>query len=228
MIKKQLFILSLGGSVIIPDEIDTKFLNNFKKLILEQINIGHKFIIITGGGMVCRKYQQALKLLSQPKNNDLDWLGIQSTWLNAKLVQLMFGEFAHNRLVSNPNVKIPTNKKILLAGGWMPGCSTDKDAILMAKTYGAKTVINLSNIDFLYNKDPRKFKDAKKITKLSWTELLKITGAKWTPGANLPFDPIAGKLAKKENIKVIIANGKNLKNLKNILENKEFIGSIIE
>jgi uridylate kinase len=98
---------------------------------------------------------------------------------------------------------------------------------MLAKTYGAKTVINLSNINYLFNKDPKKFKDAKKIPTINWQGLFKIIGNKWLPGANLPFDPMAGKLAEKNQIKVIIANGKNLKNLKNILENKKFIGTEI-
>ncbi len=227
MPKKNLFVLSLGGSLIVPQEIDVNFLSAFKKLVTNYTRQGHRFIIITGGGMVCRKYQTALKHLAKPSNLDLDFLGIQSTWLNAKLVQLMFGNLAHNQLVSDPSQFIATKKPILLAGGWEPGWSSDYDAVMLAKTYDAKTVINLSNIDFLYTKDPKRFTDAEKITQINWQGLFKIIGHKWLPGANLPFDPMAGKLAQKHQLKVIIANGKNLKNLKNILENKKFIGTEI-
>ncbi len=226
--KQQLFVLSLGGSLIVPEALDINFLKTFKKLILNQVKKGHKFIIITGGGMVCRKYQTALKELTNPTNVDLDNLGIQATWLNAKFIQLMFGRYAHNHLISDPSKHIESKQQILLAGGWEPGWSSDFDAVMLAKTYSAKTVINLSNIDFLYTKDPRKFKTAQKITHAKWQEVFKIIGTKWVPGANLPFDPIAGKLAEKNEIKVIIANGKNLKNLENILENKKFVGSVIE
>jgi uridylate kinase len=100
--------------------------------------------------------------------------------------------------------------------------------VRLAKAYGARTVINLSNIDFVYSKDPRKFKDAKKIESISWGNFRKIVGNKWDPGKNLPFDPTAAKLAQKLKLKVIIANGKNLKNLKNILNNNKFRGTIIE
>ena len=225
---KKLFVISLGGSLIVPEEIDVKFLKNFKKLIESQTKKGSRFILITGGGKVCRKYQNALHSLARPSDSDLDWMGIYTTLTNAQFVRLVFKSLAHPQIVENPNKKLKFSKKILLAGGWLPGHSTDKDAVLLAKTYGAKTVINLSNIDFLYNKDPRKFKDAKKITKISWNGLLNITGRKWIPGKNVPFDPIAAQVAKNNKLEVVIANGKNLENLENILKGKKFIGTSIK
>ena len=154
-------------------------------------------------------------------------MGIYTTHTNAQFVRLMFGQKANSKIVINPTKKVNFKENILLAGGWKPGWSTDMIAVLLAKTYSAKTVINLSNIDFLHTKDPRKFKDAKKITTISWGGLLKITGKKWRPGANVPFDPIAAQFAEKNKIQAIIANGKNLKNLENILNGKNFDGTTI-
>ena len=57
--------------------------------------------------------------------------------------------------------------------------------------------------------------------------LSRTVGDKWIPGMNLPFDPIAAKLAAEIKLKVIILDGKNLKNMKNVLEKKKFIGTII-
>ncbi|MBI3231763.1 MAG: UMP kinase [Candidatus Doudnabacteria bacterium] len=224
---KKLFVLSLGGSLVVPEEIDVKFLKNFKKLIEAQTKKGHRFIIIAGGGKICRKYQAALRQITAVNNKTLDWMGIYTTHTNAQLVRLIFGKLARPEIVNNPTKKFRFKQKILLAGGWIPGSSTDKDAVLLAKAYGAKTVINLSNIDYLYTKDPRKFKDAQKVTKLSWNQLLKITGRKWSPGANLPFDPQAAKLAQKSKIRVVIANGKDLKNLQSIINGKNFKGSTV-
>ena len=221
-------IISLGGSLIFPEEIDVKFLAQFKKLILAQIKKGQRFILIAGGGKICRKYQKALSELTKIGATELDWMGIHTTHTNAQFIRLMFGQLAHSQIVNDPTKHLNFKEKILLAGGWVPGCSTDRDAVLLAKTYGADTVINLSNIDFLYDKDPRKFKNAKKISTISWDGMLKITGSKWIPGLNAPFDPTAAKLAKKFGLKVIIANGKNLNNLKNILDTKKFFGTKIE
>lgn len=226
--QKKLFILSVGGSLINPGQLDTKFLTEFKKLILSQTKKGNRFILITGGGKLCRDFQTGLKSVNKATSADLDWLGIATTWLHADFVRLMFGKTAHPTIVKDPNKKVNFKENILVAGGWMPGRSTDDDAVRLAKIYGADTVINLSNINFVYNKDPNKFKDAEKITKISWTDFKKIVGNKWNPGKNAPFDPTATTLAAKLKLKVIIANGKNLNNLQNILDSKPFIGTTIQ
>ena len=54
-----------------------------------------------------------------------------------------------------------------------------------------------------------------------------MVGDDWTPGKNTPFDPIASKKAEAMNLKVICASGKNIENIKNILDGKNFIGTKI-
>jgi uridylate kinase len=223
----KLFVISLGGSLINPEKVDVNFLKNFKKLILGQTQKGHRFILITGGGKPARDYINGLASVSKISNAYKDWMGIYATRLNAQLVRLMFGKLAHPVIVEDPNKKFAFKEKILIAGGWMPGRSTDDDAVRLAKVYGAKMIVNLSNINYVYTKDPRKFKDAKLIKDISWKNFRKIVGNKWDPGKNLPFDPTAAKLAEKLKLKVIIANGKNLKNLHKILQDNHFIGTTI-
>jgi uridylate kinase len=227
-IMQKLFVISLGGSRINPGQIDTDFLKKFRSLILSQTKKGKRFIIITGGGRLCRDFQSALANIINPTSVELDWMGIASTWLHADLVRLMFGKLANPNIIKNPNKKVPFHEKILVAGGWMPGRSTDDDAVRLAVAYGANIVINLFDQDFVYTKDPRKFKDAKKIESMSWADFRKIVGSKWDPGKNAPFDPIAAQSAQKNRLRVIIANGKNLGNLKNILEGKKFKGTVIQ
>ena len=225
---KKLFIISVGGSRINPGQIDVKFLKSFRSLILSQIKKGHRFILITGGGGVCRQYQDGLKQIVKPTDAELDWMGIYATRLNAGLMKLLFGRLANDKIIEDPNKKVAFKEKILVAGGWMPGRSTDDDAVRLAKIYGANSVINLFDQDYVYTKDPRKFSDAKKIERTTWLDFRKIVGNKWQPGAHVPFDPTAAKLAQKLKLKVIIANGKNLKNLQNILSGKPFVGTIIQ
>lgn len=226
--RNNLFIISLGGSLINPGRVNTGFLKNFRRLILGEVKKGNRFILITGGGKPARDYLKALKSLGNRSGGDLDWMGIFGTRFNAQLVRLMFGRFAHPKIVEDPNKKVLFKEKILVAGGWMPGRSTDDDAVRLANIYGSKTVINLSNIDYVYNKDPREFKTAKKIESISWVNFRKIVGNEWDPGKNSPFDPTAAKLAQSIGLKVIIANGKNLNNLKNILAGKKFKGTTIK
>jgi uridylate kinase len=223
----QLYVISVGGSLIAPEGLDTNFLKSFKSLVLKQVKKGNRFILITGGGRLSRNYQEGLKQTAKPSSQDLDWLGIFSTRLNAQLVRLMFGKMANKNVVEDPNKKIKFTEKILVAGGWMPGRSTDDDAVRLAKIYGSNTIINLSNIDYIYNKDPRKFKDAQKLEKLAWKDYTKMVGKKWSPGGNYAFDPIAALTAAKNKQQVIVAHGKDLGNLKNILEGKKFKGSVL-
>lgn len=223
----KLFVLSLGGSLIVPEEIDQKFLQQFRSLVLRYIKKGHRFVLVTGGGHTSRKYTAALEKLTKPRPGDLHWLGIQATWLNAKLVQLMFGKLAHPHIISDPNKKVKFKEKILVAGGWKPDRSTDDDAARLAKVYGSKLMVNFTNVDYVYDRDPRKFKNAKKIESISWQEYNKMFSAKWNPGAHAPLDPVAARFAQKNGQSVIIANGRDLKNLEKILKEQPFKGTLI-
>jgi len=224
---KNLFVISLGGSLLVPGEIDVKFLKKFKIIIERKIKRNKKFIIIVGGGKTARNYQNAAKNLTKVSNEDLDWLGIHATRINAHLLLTIFRKYAYYRIIKNPKEKIKFKEKILIAAGWKPGFSTDYDAVLLAKTYGSDTIINLTNVDYVYDKDPNKFKDAKPFKEISWKDYLKLIDQKWIPGMSAPFDPVASGLAQKLKIKVIIINGRKPENLKNCLENRKFTGTVI-
>ena len=219
----ETIVLSLGGSLVHTGEINLPFLKAFKQLILDQ---DKKFIIITGGGKVCRQYIAAAKVLSDPPNRALDWIGVRSTELNAELVRSMFCDITTDTIQPDYTKKMRF-KKVLVGCGLVPGTSTDFDAVMYAHNYGAKTVINLSNIEYVYDKDPNKFKDARKIESISWKDFRKIVGNKWLAGGNFPFDPIASKKAEQLKLKVIILKGDDLKNLEACLNRKPFKGTVI-
>jgi uridylate kinase len=223
----KIYVISLGGSLVVPNEINIKFLSLFKNIIEKKIKENKKFIIIVGGGKTARNYQNAAKALTKVTDEDLDWLGIHATRINAHLLLTIFRKYAYFRIIKNPKEKINFKEKILIAAGWKPGFSTDYDAVLLAKTYNSDTIINLTNVDYVYDKDPNKFKDAKPFKEISWKDYLKLIEQKWIPGMSAPFDPIASKLAQKFKFKVIILNGRKLKNLENYLANKTFKGTII-
>ncbi|MBW3000182.1 UMP kinase [Candidatus Woesearchaeota archaeon] len=223
----QTIVISLGGSIIVPEKIDTGFLKKFKKLILKHSK-KRKIVIVCGGGKTSRKYGNAAMKISKPKDYDLDLIGIRATKLNAELVRVMFGNHAHKEVIENPTKKIKTKKNIIMASGWIPGFSSDTDAVLLAKNLKAKKLINLSNISYAYTKDPKKYKDAKKIKQISWKDFQKIVGTKWKANTSSPFDPEASKKARQLKLTVIVAKGTDLKNLDNILSGKEFKGTIIK
>lgn len=224
---EETIVISLGGSLIIPDQIDTGFLKDFKSLILSHVKQGKKFIITTGGGKLCRRYQDVAKELSTPSHDDLDWIGIASLKLNAELVRVIFGDQAHDKVIFNLSEKLSSEKSIIIGAAYEPGHSTDWDAVLAAKTFGAKKVINLSNTDYVYDSDPKINPSAKKIEQMSWAEYRAIIPKEWNPGLNSPFDPTASKMAEEEGIQVVIMNGKPIDNLAKCLNGESFIGTRI-
>jgi uridylate kinase len=225
---KQQIVISLGGSLICPnDDIDVSFLKKFVEFILEYINKDFRFVIITGGGRLSRKYHQAAQAISNPLKEDLDWVGIAATKLNAELVRSLLHEHAHNKVILDPTLMPQSEKPIIVGGGWHPGSSSDFVAVQAALTVKANRVINLSNIDYAYDKDPKTSNDAKPIVKISWSEFRKLIPVEWEPNLNSPFDPIATQTAETLNLEVAIMNGNNIENLKQYLDGKEFIGTII-
>ena len=225
---QETIVISLGGSLIVPDQIDVDFLKSFKTLILSQVKQGKKFAIITGGVKICRRYNEAIEKIINPTEDDLDWLGIAVTRLNSELVRISFGDLAFDKIIMDPDVIPNTDKAIILGAGWKPGNSSDLAAVHTAKSIGAKRLINLSNIDYVYNKDPNKFSDAEKIESSSWADFREILPKKWGPGLNSPFDPIAAKEAQELGLEVIILNGKNISNLEKCLNGESFKGTKIK
>lgn len=228
MNKNKTIILSLGGSLISKDTgIDVTFLKKFKQFISGEIKRGYRFVIVVGGGKTARWYQGAARKVVKLTDEDVDWLGIQATRLNANLLKAVFDGLAHPEIVIDPTKKLNWQKPILIGAGWKPGFSTDFDAVKLAELYKAKVVVNLSNIDYVYDKDPKKFKNARRFEKMSWVEFRKMVGNKWDPGANVPFDPVAAKIASNKGITALIINGQNLPELKKWLKNETFKGTVI-
>ena len=228
-------VISVGGSIIVPAEgINIDWLKEFRAFILRETKNYQKIYLICGGGSLARNYVKAAKEIF-PVNHESknwektrDWLGISATKLNAQLIKTIFGSLAYPEVVIDPAKVVKTSKKIIIAAGYKPGWSTDYVAVLIAKNHKAEMLLNLSNIDYVYEKDPRQFPDAKKIENISWPNFQKIVGTKWQPGLNAPFDPIASREAGKAKLKVVILNGQNIKNIENCLQGREFKGTTVK
>ncbi len=227
MPKSSCFIVSVGGSLLAPKQgINWRFLKQLRALLLTQTKQGKKFFLVAGGGVVAREYVAAIRRIIAVRPQDQDWLGIQATRLNAHLLRTVLFDIAYQKIIKDPTIRLRTSKKIVVAGGWKPGFSTDYVAVLLAHTYKVKTVINLTNTDYVYNKDPRQYKNAQPIKEISWAEFSKIIPSKWKPGLNAPFDPVAAKKAQSLGLKVIIMSGKT-NDLEKYLAGSQPRGTII-
>lgn len=226
----QTTIISLGGSMIAPQSVDTDFLKSFRALILKWLDAqpGRRVILITGGGAPARIYQEACRaILPSADNAAQDWIGIMATRLNGQLVKAVFDTECREDVVTDPTAPLAFTGRVLVAAGWKPGFSTDFDAVLLAEKFAGDTVINLSNIAKVYTDDPKKDPNAKPIDDIAWPEFRKIVGDDWVPGKNTPFDPIATKKAAELGLKVAVAAGKDLPNLEKILNGQTFFGTLI-
>ena len=224
---KNWIVISLGGSLLVPDRVDGEYLKAFTDFIKIQISQGFSFAIITGGGRVCRDYNNALIQCGIADSETLDWMGISLTRSNATLLRFALRDHAEPEIFLDPRQVVLTGKPVLVGGGYKPGHSSDGSAVALAKTLGAKKLINLSNIDYVYTADPRIDLNAKPITETTWPLFRELLPTKWEPGLNAPFDPIAAGLAQEMGLEVAVMNGKNLANLGDYINGKEFVGTVI-
>ncbi len=225
-------IISVGGSLVVPGEgINTIFLSKLNSFIRDQLSKhpNRQFFLEVGGGATARQYRDAgVEVIGHAlKRDDLDWLGIHATRLNAQLIRTIFQDIAHPYLIKKYEIIRKVTEPVVVAAGWKPGWSTDYDAMLLCEDYGARTVLNLSNIKQVYTDDPKKNPDAKPIEKISWEEFRKIVGDEWTPGLNAPFDPIAAKKAQELGATVIVMSGDDFENIENYFAGKPFVGTTI-
>lgn len=231
--QKEKIVISLGGSLIVPNGgIDIEFLKRFSKFIRRQLatHKNRQFFIVAGGGATSRHYIDAGREVvgHELTKDDQDWLGIHTTKLNAHLVRTIFRELAHPYVLKHYEIIRKVTESIIVASGWKPGWSTDFCAAMICEDYNVKTIVNLTNIEMAYDKDPRTNPDAKPIKKITWEKFRKIVGDKWIPGMNAPFDPIASKKAEELGLKVVILKGDNFENLEKYFAGKDFVGTTIE
>ncbi len=185
-----------------------------------------KVFIYVGGGSTARRYQKALERFGSGPDAR-DWIGIHATRLNAHLLRLSFGKDADGKLVEHPRRPHSTRKRIIFAAGWKPGWSTDYDAVLLAQAVGAGTVVNLTDIDRIYDRDPRKHAGARPLKHVTWKEYRRLIGGRWVPGLHTPFDPMAAREAARAGMRVAVMDGSDQGNFRRFLEGKDFRGTVL-
>ena len=226
-------VISVGGSLIYPNGgIDIKFLSNLNKFIREQLaaNNNRQFFLIVGGGAIARNYRDAGRdvIGHELTRDDLDWLGIHATKMNAHLVRTIFRDIAHPFVLKHYEIIRKVEEPVVIASGWKPGWSTDYCSIMICEDYGIKEMVNLSNIDQVYDKDPNEYSEARPLDRISWENFRKMVGDEWIPGMNSPFDPIAAKKAHELGVKVVVLNGNNFENIEKYFKKEPFVGTVIE
>ncbi len=229
--KKKVIVLSLGGSLIIPGDIDTNFLRKFKKIILK--NTGkYKFVVVCGGGSTAREYINGLEKEKINKKKFFQGLlGISTTRLNARFMTYFFGEDANQGIPHDmTEVKnLLRRYDVVFCGAlrYAKNETSDGTSAKLAR-YFDTIFINMTNVSGLYDKNPKKYKNAKFIPKISWREFKKKTDSlSFKPGQHFILDQQAAKIIKKQKIPTYIL-GKDLRQLEAVLKGKKFRGTLIE
>ncbi len=222
-------IIAVGGSLLVPDTINVSFIKELKNIVKKLIHERRMRVALAiGGGKTARIYQAALREFPHVTKEDLDWVGIKSLLLNAELVLRAFLDLSpYPKVLERPEDFRDFSESLFIVGAHKPGFSSDTDAVLFAERLGAREIINFSNTNYVYDRDPRKYPDAKKFSSLTWNAYRSLIPREWTPGLSVPFDPIASERAQKLGMRVVIL-GASLENLEHYLQGGEFKGTVIE
>ena len=122
---KESIVLKLGGSLIVPNGgLDIDYIKKFYSFIRKQVaEHNRRFFIMVGGGVLSRHYRDAGAEVTGHglTTDDLDWLGIHATHLNAHLFRTIFRDLAHPVVIHDYEYIQKPDKPIVIAAGWKPG-----------------------------------------------------------------------------------------------------------
>lgn len=229
--KKKVIVLSLGGSMIIPKDINVKYLQKFKKL-LKKHSRNYKFVVVCGGGSTAREYIKGLekeKLGKKEFHQGL--LGIATTRLNARFMTYFFGEDANKGMPSDMT-EVKNMLRIydfVFCGAlrYAKAETTDATSAKLANFFKTEFV-NMTNVAGLYTSNPKKNKNAKFISEITWKKFNDMANKiKFKPGQHFVLDQSAARLIKKNKTPTYII-GTDLKQLSKLLKNKKFKGTTIK
>lgn len=227
--QKKVIVLSLGGSLIIPESgIDVKYLQEFRKTILKNIS-KYKFIVVCGGGSIAREYISALREIGM--NEDFQsFAGISATRMNARFMSYFFKQNQERGIPHKMQELKRYIKKfdVVFCGAleYKPHQTSDSTAAEIAKTFRSD-FINLTDVPGLYNKNPKEHKDAKFIPEIPLEDFFEMANKlKFKPGQHFVLDQTAAKIILESKITTYLL-GKDMKQLDNLLKAKKFKGTTI-
>lgn len=227
--EKENLVISIGGSILQPEDEDVNYIKSLSALLLKNIE-DYNFYIVIGGGKTARKYIQWGRSLGADESS-LDDIGISSSRLNARLLIAGLGQNVYPKPAKNFDEAMSAGNHypIVTMGGTHPGHTTDAVAAMLAEKLGSERFINATSVDGVYTADPNKDKEAKKIEKLGYDKLIEIVSkSENKAGPNVVIDPLAAKIIKRAELKTYVLEGNDLDCLENAISDQDFSGSLIE
>jgi len=223
----NLEVIKISGSLFFSDKLRemVRALRN-----LASRNESSRLILVCGGGAHARKFIEAGRKLGADQAS-LDEIGILVSRLNASVLRAALGKTAFSSVPESlgeiAEIFEASKPRIIVTGGLHPGQSTNAVAALISEKLRATRFINSTDVDAVYTKDPRRFKDAKRLKRVTIEQLAKILGDEPVQaGAYDLMDPVALKLIERSKIPTVIIKCDPIV-LRDVLQGRRQHGTII-
>ena len=219
-------VISIGGSVILSKDIDTSYFKNLADL-LKKLCKKFKIYIVVGGGKTARTYIDLGRKLGFDEKI-LDEIGISITRVNAKILATVLGISTNDIPVSTGDA-VNIAEPIVVMGGTTSGHSTDMVGAELSEKINACKFIIATNVDGVFDKDPNKYSDAKRLKEVSIKQLISEHGTDWgSAGKNVVIDGPALTIIDRAKIPTFVLNGKRLNQLEKAITDQSFDGTVIK
>ncbi len=222
---KKRIVIKLSGSVFAMD--NTKVLKDYASFLVKICKICQP-VVVAGGGKIARHYISHART-SGADESTLDELGIEVSRLNAKLLIYALKNKAYPHPPTNlQEVKHAVDSGlIVISGGLHPGQSTNATAALIAEKVHASEFLNTTDVDGIYDSDPRKNKKAKKFKRIELKNLRKLLVHEETiAGGYDLMDIVALKVIERSKIKTRILKS-DIKNIEKAIKGNSIGTEII-
>ncbi|MGK0288766.1 MAG: uridylate kinase [bacterium] len=187
-LKYKRILLKLSGEFLGGQKgkgFDYDIIKTISKQICAIHDLGIQVAIVVGGGNI---FRGAAAAGIEMERVSADHMGMLATIINSiclqeaiercgKKTRVMTG--IEVRDVAEPYIKrkavrhLEKGRIVIFGGGTgNPYFSTDTAAVLRGQEIGAEIVIKGTKVDGVYDKDPEKHADAKKLTDLTFSEIL--------------------------------------------------------
>ncbi len=228
VVETRSIVAKISGKLIAPEhpELVKEYAEVFRRLAGE----GYRIAVVVGGGKVARRYIDAARSLGS-NEAILDLIGIAASRMNAYLLVLALNNLSYPMVARSLEDFLAywSTGKIVVAGGFQPGQSTNAVSAIIAEAIGAKLIVNCTTVDAIYDKDPTVYRDARRLPRVTATQLSRILEETQSvrAGKYQLLDPIALRIILRSKIYLAVINGKNPWDMVRLLKG-ENIGSLVE
>jgi uridylate kinase len=233
---ENVLVLKVGGSIIYDQLLNINF-DLFKRLKIwyhENKDNYDRIVFVTGGGGLSRSMQS--RVAGNIGGDEyLHNIAMSLTQTNGTILASYIEDdevFVPKKLGDAYEYLMDSNAKNMICGGLKVGWSTDMDVAVFADVLGADRAYKISNIEYVYDKDPKEFFDAKPIKDMSWDEYYKLfditKGEQHVPNKQMPLDVGCAQYCGRKGISFMVSGGRTLDeidDIETILKTGTFIHS---